>query len=399
MMDLWNSLTGMVEVSITSAAPDAALRAITEKNIPIYQVKQISELTLSFRIHRKDYKILSALCDKRGETISRSRLWGIFWVLRSLVARPVLIVGIGLLLLLVLYLPSRVLFVQIEGNSIVSGNKIREAAQTAGICFGASRKDVRSEKMKNALLAELPQLQWAGINTFGCVAVISVRERTLPQPKPEGNQVSSIIAAEDGLVYSCTATRGTLLCSAGDMVRKGQILISGYTDCGLCIQATAAEGEIYARTNRRIEAVMPSEWTQKGEKTGSDKKISILLGKKRINLWKDSGNWDTSCGRIYKEYYITLPGGFQLPLGFSVESMACYETVMAEYPQPDAQRLLTEEARRDILSQTVAGSILTEAASVRKETGVYLLEGSYVCTEMIGRVQREQIGENYGKND
>ena len=37
---------------------------------------------------------------------------------------------------------------------------------------------IRSEKVKNSLLQRIPQLQWAGINTDGCVAVISVREKT-----------------------------------------------------------------------------------------------------------------------------------------------------------------------------------------------------------------------------
>lgn len=39
--------------------------------------------------------------------------------------------------------------------------------------------------MKNALLSAIPELQWAGVNTYGCRAVISVRERTLPERKPE----------------------------------------------------------------------------------------------------------------------------------------------------------------------------------------------------------------------
>ena len=89
--------------------------------------------------------------------------------------RPVLLAGLGILFLLAMYLPSRVLFIRVEGNMQIPDRQILAAAEECGIRFGASRREVRSEKVKNALLSSVPQLQWAGVNTAGCVATISVR--------------------------------------------------------------------------------------------------------------------------------------------------------------------------------------------------------------------------------
>lgn len=397
-MDLWKSLAGMVEVELTSAEPEAALGAISTRGIEIFRVEQKGELTMRFRIRRKDYNMLAALCEKRGETLKLLRKSGLYWAGRQLLRRPVLLAGMALFLALVLYLPSRVFFIRVEGNVTVPTRQILEAAGESGICFGASRRQVRSEKVKNALLSAVPQLQWAGVNTAGCVATISVRERTDAQASQQEWEVTSIVAARDGYILSGTVTRGNALFQVGQAVKAGQVLVSGYTDCGICIQATRAEGEIMAQTNRTLEAVTPSQWVLRGQETGVHRKYSLLFGKKRINLWKDSGILDTTCGRMYMEYYVTLPGGFQLPLALCVEEFTSYETGTAELPQSGAEEALTEYADSYLLQQMVAGEIRSRLQTVCLDGGIYRLKGSYVCVEMIGRVQREQIGDTNGKN-
>ena len=393
MMDFWKSVAGMMEVELTSAELGAAFGVVAGENIPIFSVRYISDLTARFLVYRRDLDRLMVLSEKRGETLRICRRKGIYWPLKHLLKRPVLLVGMAILLLLVFSLPTRVFFVRVEGNDTVPAKQILAAAEEAGIRFGASRREVRSEKMKNALLSAVPELQWAGVNTFGCVAVISVRERTVQDQTEEKAEVSSIVAVRDGLIYSCTVTQGTSLVRVGQAVTEGQILISGYTDCGICIQATRAEGEIYAETSRALCVITPSEWMHRIEATETAKNYSVLIGKKRINLWKDSGIWDATCGRMYKEYYITLPGGFQLPVALCVEELTRYETVKMEIPQTDAQTALSDFADSYLSQQMIAGNILSRSQTVALENGIYRLDGKYVCTEMIGRVQREQIGE------
>ncbi len=397
-MDVWQSLGGMTELELTSADLQGALGEISRRNISLYHVSYLSELTVRFQVRRDAVKAVKDICEKRGESLKPRRRFGLYWLLRRFAARPVLLFGCLMYLGLALYLPTRVLFVRVEGNQLVPANAILEAADQAGIRFGASRREVRSEKIKNALLDAIPQLQWAGVNTSGCVAIVSVRERSQTDMAEPAGEVSSIVAAVDGRVYSCTATRGTLLCREGELVRQGQVLISGYTDCGLSIQATRAEGEVYAETTRFLTALTPVQHTAIREITGESKNYSLLLGKNRINFWKTSGNWEGTCGRIYEEYYVTLPGGFRLPLGIGVETLQHYATSEGELAPEEAEPLLTEFAVRTVSAQMVAGSLDTASAELSREEGLYRLEGSYACREMIGRVQREQIGEDYVKN-
>lgn len=382
-MDIWKSLDGMVEAELTSAEPGAALEAANARGIPLYDVIQVGDLTARFRVRRRDYRTLEALSEKRGETLRLRRRMGAYWTLKRLLARPMLLCGLAVFLAAAIYLPTRL---------------ILDAAGESGIRFGASRRAVRSEKMKNALLSALPQLQWAGVNTSGCVATVSVRERTDPEVTEQDSAVSSIVASRDGFIVSATVTRGNSLCRVGQSVKAGQVLISGYTDCGICIQATRAEGEICAQTSRDFAAVTPAQWTVRGEQTAVRRKYSLIIGKKRINLWKDSGILQGSCDRMDRRYELTLPGGFRLPVTLCVEEYTFYDWEMMTLEPDAAEAALSKFAQSALTQQMVAGRILSREESITQSEDKYLLEGTYACVEMIGRVRREQIGDTNGKS-
>ena len=174
------SIRSSIEVELTGADLPGTLRAL--QDIAITEARPAGDLSLIFSIGRRELRLLEAVAEKRGVRLKILRKRGLYWSVRSLLHRPVLVLGLGLLVFLHFFLPTRVLFVEVEGNEQLPKALIRETAADCGLSFGASRSRVRSEQIKNYLLGKLPQLQWAGVNTRGPAAVISVRERS---PSPE----------------------------------------------------------------------------------------------------------------------------------------------------------------------------------------------------------------------
>jgi sporulation protein YqfD len=325
-------------------------------------------------------------CGASLKIVGRS---GLYWKTEALFRRPVLIAVFLILMISAFLLPGRILFISVDGNTGIPDRQILSAAEDCGIRFGASRKLVRSEKVKNALLAAVPQLQWAGVNTSGCTAVISVRER-LPEENPkEYHGVSNMTAIRDGYILSATVTSGTAHCMPGEAVKEGQLLISGYTDCGICIRASRAEGEIFAQTKRNLSAATPQNIHSIQESADRLSQISLLIGKKRINLWKDSRISHGSCGRMYEEYYVSLPGGFRLPLAVCADRRQSYTLTETTIPEKDAKQQLQQFSQDYLLRQMVAGQILNKQQTVSSAQGLYRLESQYTCAEMIGKEQRE----------
>lgn len=385
-------IPGSILVEITSPEPEGTMNAILQEDIPVAGVMQKNALAFRFSVRRQDLKRLEALVQRIGCKLEVIRRQGVYWKLKALQKRPVLVWMLVVLVAVSIFLPTRILFVQVEGNQELPSRQILSAAEASGIRFGASRKQVRSEKMKNTLLSRLPQLQWAGVNTSGCTAVISVRERTEEQ-KQRSIAFSNLVATQDGYILSQTILGGTPMFTPGESVIKGQVLVSGYTDCGICLRAGRAEGEILAQTVREITAVTPSERQSIRDITDKKYKISLLIRKKRINLWKDSRISDTSCGRMYEEYYVSLPGGFQLPIALCIDQYLEYDVSTAPVSEETASIQLQNFSDSYLLGQTVAGNILEKQQNLRKEESCYRLESRYTCTEMIGKEQEEQIGD------
>ena len=377
---------------LTSADIPGALMAITQMGCGVRDVVQTGEMTVRFMAEKESALRLREFLERRGDRLRLIRRLGLSRKLLPWMRHPMLVLTIIVLLSLTVWLPTRVLYVHVEGNHAVPANLILERAESCGICFGSLRSEVRSERVKNALLDALPQLQWAGINTCGCVATITVRERS-PEPEEEVFAASSIVASRDGVVRTCTVRQGTALCAPGQAVRAGEVLISGLTDCGLAILADRAEGEVFAETSRSVLSRTPEIALSRAREGTVKQKISLLLGKNRINFYNDSGILDSSCVKMYSEYYITLPGGFRLPVGLAVETWIYYET--EETAVSNCVDILEVYSREYLLSHMTAGQILQTQTAAEGNR----LYADYICLEMIGQIRYEEITRQDGEND
>ena len=385
-MGVFNSLAGTVQVEITSADVSGLLSALALRGVVIMDISMINELSMHGTIYRKDYGAIKAVAKQRGDKIIVRRKYGTYWKMKSLIRRPLFIAGILFLLAMVTYLPTRIFFVKVEGNRTIPTRMIQESAESCGICFGASRRAVRSEKMKNALLEKMPQLQWAGVNTVGCIAVISVEEKSISEVSKTQYSVSSIVALQDCVIDQCTVTSGNPLCHVGQAVKAGQTLVSGFTDCGLTIKATRSEAEIFGQTYRKIQAISIMPVVRRGEKTDTKKKYSVLIGKKVIKFFKDSGISDARCVKMYSKKYLTLPGGFQLPVALICEQFDTYSKAEELLSPGD---WMGQACRTYLSGQMVAGEILREKLYIDQQEQTTLLTGYYCCREMIGHERFE----------
>ena len=379
---------GIAEVIITSADLTAVLAIMEQYSINIKNVEYMDLLRIRFSVSYRDLPILNEIIKKRGESLKIVSQTGFFLAISRLLFRPVLSFGLLLVLALSCWLPTRILFVRLVGNENIPSKLILQQAEMCGIHFLSSRREVRSEKIKNALLAQLPQLQWAGVNTYGCTALISVQERKEKTDDPFIPKISHIVARCDAIVGEMIVKQGNSLCKTGQAVTSGQILVSGYTDCGICIKATEAKADVYGETLRNLTAYFPTEYQYRQENTSRLEKYSLILGKIRINFFKGSGISGTSCAKIYEEKYMTLPGGFVLPIAIVCETVVTY-TYQVQSTET-AEAALSEFAHNYITSQMQSGSILHADEVFTAMDGCCRLDGIFRCYEIIGITRVEE---------
>lgn len=390
-MNFIRNLQEGFSIKITSADPLGFLSALQNANISLSQVRYLDDLTLQLRFERRYWSDISAIAKKRDVKLEVLSETGFRPLLNRIGKRPVLLVGLLFMLAISFYLPTRILFIQVTGNQEVPTNRIVHALSEAGLDFGVIRKDIRSEKVKNALLHAVPELEWVGVNTAGCVANVSVRERQVKEEPEPSHGVTSIVAIRDGVIQEMTVTAGNPVCKVGQGVKAGQVLISGYTDCGISIKADRAEGEVYAATQRELEVVLPRATMILGEEVENTVKYSLIFGKKRINFFRDSGILDRKCVKMVDTNYLTLPGGFVLPVALVRETYYFYEDSVETMSAEDAGEALSRLTQAYLGGQMVAGKILSKSESISGDDQAYRLTGQYACLEMIGRQRNEEI--------
>jgi len=379
----------LLDYTMVSAAPERALKFFAESGVILTDLRFKDALTISFRIRERDERIVALYAKRNGDTLKREQEHGVKVTLLQFISRPVLILGIFLLLSLSIFLSERILLIEVKGADSVPYWQIIQEAEKCGVAFGAPSREIRSQEIKNELIAHIPQLQWVGVNIRGSVVTIHVSERQQQPQNGHTHKVGSIVAKHDGIIKMITATKGNVVCSVGQSVREGSVLISGYTDCGNVIKAEMAEGEIYAQTKRTLEVVsIPPVF--RCDDVGVENRYYLRVGKNIINFSKDSGISDSSCVKMYSEDYVELPGGFRLPIAVISETVIHSTSVISDdYPE---ESFLIRFARSYLNTQMVAGNILTEQY-------LNLAQGcigaEYTCLEMIGQYHSEEINQLY----
>jgi len=389
----------MVQMLVTSANISSLLLDLNVHGVGVHYVHRVDELTASFYIRHSQHRKAVAVIRQAGGKIESSQPASGSLLVKGLLRRPILMLGGILVLVLTLFLPTRVLFVTVSGNERIPQRKILAVASDLGVNFGAARHELRSEKIKNQLLSALPELKWVGVNTTGCVAQISVCERAITAQQKDPSVVSSLVASCDGVIQEMTVRSGTPICRVGQVVTKGQLLVSGYSDCGRCIYITQADAEIYAQTRRTLRLTTLTEGYKKVSVNGMKRKFGILIGKKRINFYKGSGICDTSCVRMYMEYPLNLPGGFQLPIVLTLQEETYYDTVPMKTASQKKVMFLDQFARTYLETQMIAGKVGQVDYQIWETEGALHLTGQYICNEMIGQTRSEEIVKNYEQTD
>ena len=103
-----------------------------------------------------------------------------------------------------------------------------------------------------------------------------------------------------------------------------------------------------------------------------------------------------SCAKIYEQEYITLPGGFVLPIAIGKET--CFYWAEAQTMYASAESQLSQFAANYLLQVMQAGQILHEDVMVTRSETLYRLDGTYGCHEMIGRSRPEENLPEYEDN-
>ena len=384
-------LKGWVEVEIRSAAPEACLNRCSRAGIPFWDAEKLGSLGLRLRLfYRNLYRFQCEARHAQAEILCIREHPGV-WRLAALLRRPFLWAPVIAAVCLTLLLQNHIWYVTVSGNETVSTQEILQAASALGVHFGTKNSSISSQTVKNHLLNEVEGLQWAAVNCDGGRCELLVKERESAPELLDRRLPCDVVAAQDGTIVALSVLEGQALCTVGDTVREGQLLVSGINDFTVHVQKTHAQAEIYARTWRKFAAVTPENCTVRCGNAGTSVCRYLQLGSFRIKISGSSSIYTPGCDKIIKRNVLTLPGGIVFPIALIEERCSAAPVEAMRLLGKDAESLLLAYGGRRIPAAMTAGEILGIQSSLRESAGSFCLQATYACQEMIARERDANI--------
>ena len=381
---------GTVRLRIHAAAPEACLQRLAARRIAFRFVQKPDEFCVEILVLQKDAARAEAALRAGGAECVRTARLGFGRVFGGLWRRPVLLILLVLAIAAAVIVPKFVFFYEVSGNETVPDAQILRELEALGVRFGTYGPSIDPQELKNQMLLRIGKLQWLTVQQSGMCARVVVRERLEKEPVLDRRTPANVVAARAGVITSISAEAGSSVCQVGQAVAAGELLISAFTDFGYKTQATAARGEVYARTLHRLQCVLPQSRLQKMESRTTWRAISLRIGHRRVHLFGRT-QADGICEKQTDTRYLQLPGGFSLPIGIEITTICEYDTREEFLQEQQVQQQLAEQAEAAVRREMVAGTITGSTCRLTRQDGAFCLDAALQCEEMIARIRPANV--------
>ncbi|MFA7147650.1 MAG: sporulation protein YqfD [Syntrophomonadaceae bacterium] len=221
---LFDQVGGTIKVALKGKNQEKIINMASSRGIYIWDIKKSGD-DLNFKVRTSGLKALQSISEENGYDLDVTEKQGLPFY-RNLFRRRLGFFTGALIFVLALYIMSSfVWFVEVNGNKKVETSKIILTAAKHGVYQGAAKWNFSRIEVEEAMLRDLGELSYVKLDIRGVKARIQVVEKILPKTDISGP--CHIVATRDGVIEEVLALEGQASVKTGDVVKKGDILISG----------------------------------------------------------------------------------------------------------------------------------------------------------------------------
>ena len=402
MRHLMNLIRGVVVLRLTGPFPERLINLCAQAGIEFWAMEWLDEHTVRFTTRRYTLARLEDLAREAGYEAVRESSRGLPDFLGRFRTRYAFLIGLAFALCAVSFLSRFVLTVEVSGNQRVPTAVILSQLRRLGVRPGVYGPSLNRKQLVQEALLELEDLSWMAINLHGTRVEVVVRESIKQPERLDESGYFDIVSQADGVVIHLEPEQGEAAVQEGDVVAKGDVLISGtvtmeppqYSDMPTIQYRTHARGRVWARTWRVLTAVIPAEVEVK-DYTGAEKSVwSVNFFGRRIKIFGNAGISWPKYDKMTTVRQAHLPGGQALPLTLVRETFQEYTPKRAAVDRDAAQALLEEQLQQRLTALIgEGGEVESIQFSARVDGGRLEVTLTAQCLEEIGQ-ERPGEGDN-----
>ena len=349
------------------------------------------EASGEFSVSRRDKeKVTSYLKSKMRFKLSKPL--GLYGFLLNIRHRYGVLIGLFIAVLFFVFSSRLVWDIRISGNESLSDYKVESSLSELGLEVGSRWRKIDKNAIETQMLAENKEIAWISINRRGTVIYVDVIESENIGKKEEiATPFSNIIAERDGVIEEITVESGVASVKVGDVVKKGDILISGVIENEHGVTFCRAIGSVRASGVMNISAESTSEVTEKIPEKRRLAELRIVLFNFSINIFKNYGNSDDGCDIIRENRKFALFDKFRLPIRVEKAYTVKYSEKISTRSLEEMTFFAKRELDGKIYSMFKNADILKIRTNGEFKDGIYRITSRVVYSTDIGKESAIEI--------
>ncbi len=297
-----------------------------------------------------------------------------------------LLAGLIFAVILSVFMSGLVWDIRIDGNERLTDDEVVSLLATHGFEIG----DIWTKKDKNRIEADIlsseSDISWITINRRGTVAYVEVIEsENIGIVYPEVPKYSNIVAERDAVIDEITVERGTAMVKVGDVVKKGDILISGVMQNEYGNILTRAVGTVKGTGIEEMRVESSREYMEKTAKKKIISQITVKIFKQSIKIFKNSGNSAVGCDIINKTYVYNRGTSCKIPISLNIEYCQSYDESVKEYDDRELVKIAVSDMNARIRERFSDADVLKLTTDGEFTGDGYMLFTEILYSSNIGK--------------
>ena len=229
MLQVIRFLRGYLTIKVWGFSPERFMNLCSNHNIFLWNVINHGEF-YSMNISLKAFYKLRPITRKTGTRVVITNRYGLAFLSVKMWKRKIFLLGLLSSLMFWMWMSGFIWAVEIEGNHFVTTDVFLDFLKEKGVESGIKKKTVNIEELEKEIRTKFNIVTWTSAKIDGTKLVIQLKENhltTVQKKEYDSETGMDLVASKDGIVISIVTRSGIPRVKAGDVVKKGDILVDG----------------------------------------------------------------------------------------------------------------------------------------------------------------------------
>ena len=360
------------------------LNYILQNSLSYYKFKingENAEFVVSLFGYKRFINMLKTLDIEYAE----GNIAGIIPQAKVIFNRLGLIIGAFMLIIISYFSTKFIWQIEIKGDSCYSKEELIEIFNDSGLYLGKFVPNINYDELHNKILINAKELSWISVNIKGTVATVEIKavekDNTL-----EDLTINNVVAKSDAQIISINVTNGQAYVKPGDVVKNGDVLISGIIDSkAQGVRYVDAKGEVFAYVNKKVVVSIPKTKKVKitTKKVHTERKLKIFSN--IINFSLKHSKCDKFCDKIEEKNDFVILNKYKLPFSIITIEHFCTEEKEISYSDEEMTELAFDELQKQLNLVNEKAEIISKSIDTSFDDEIFTVICDIYCIEDISK--------------